>query len=75
MGQEAQRLSFIVRVWLEETAEETGEAAWRGSVTSVPDGTQRYIQGLDEIPRFIAPYLEAMGVKLEKRRGSGRADC
>lgn len=67
MGQEAERLSFIVRIWLEETAEEAGEAAWRGSVTCVPNGTQRYIQDLDEIPRFIAPYLAAMGVKLANR--------
>jgi len=67
MGQEAQRQSFIVRVWLEETAEEAGEAAWRGCVTCVPNGTQQYIQDLDEIPRFIAPYLVAMGVRLGER--------
>ena len=68
MGQEAQRQSFIVRVWLEETAEEAGRAAWRGSVTCVPNGARRYIQDLDEISRFIAPYLETMGVKLKKHR-------
>ena len=67
MGQEAQRQSFIVRVWLEETAEEAGQATWRGCVTCVPNGTQQYIQDLDEIPRLIAPYLAAMGVKLGKR--------
>jgi hypothetical protein len=68
MGQETQRRSFIVRVWLEETAEEAGQAAWRGSVTSVPNGDQHYIQDLDDIPGLIAPYLEKMGIKLKKRR-------
>jgi hypothetical protein len=59
--------SFIVRIWIEETVEESGIATWRGHVTHVPDGARRYVQDLDEIIRFIAPYLEAMGVTLDPR--------
>jgi hypothetical protein len=55
--------SFIVKIWLEETAEEAGEATWRGHITHVPNGERRYVQDLDEITAFIAPYLERMGVK------------
>ena len=66
MGQEPQRQSFIVRVWLEETVEEAGTATWRGHITHVPNGAQRYIKGLDEIPAFIAPYLEGMGVRVRQ---------
>ena len=57
--------SFIVKVWLEETAEEAGQATWRGHITHVPSGERRYLQDLDKIAAFIAPYLEEMGVKLD----------
>jgi len=56
---------FIVKIWLEETAEEAGRATWRGHITHVPTGERRYLKGLDEITAFIAPYLEEMGVKFE----------
>ena len=54
--------SFIVKVWLEETAEEAGQALWRGHITHVPSGKRRYLKNLDEILAFIKPYLEGMGV-------------
>lgn len=60
---EANTHSFIVKVWLEESAEETGQAIWKGYVTHVTDGERRYFQDLNEIPSFIAPYLTRMGVK------------
>ena len=55
--------SFIVRVWLEETRAEAGRATWRGSIIHVLSGKRRYIADLNEITAFIAPYLQAMGVK------------
>ena len=58
--------SFIVKVWLEETVEEAGQAMWRGHVTHVPSGERRYIKDLNEIRAFIAPYLERMGVRFQK---------
>jgi hypothetical protein len=33
----------------------------------VPNGERRYVQDLDEITAFIAPYLERMGVKVNLR--------
>ena len=59
--------SFIVKVWLEETAEEAGRTTWRGHVTHVPSGERRYVQNLDDIVAFIAPYLKGMGVRFQKR--------
>ena len=59
--------SFIIKIWLEETAEEAGWARWRGHITHVPDGKRRYLKELDEITAFVAPYLQEMGVKLGKR--------
>ena len=59
--------SFIVKVWLEETAEEAGRATWRGHITHVPSGERRYVRYLNEITAFIAFYLERMGVKMRSR--------
>lgn len=55
--------SFIVKIWLEETGEKTGHAIWRGYITHVLSEQRRYLQNLDDIPDFIAPYLERMGGK------------
>jgi hypothetical protein len=55
---------FVVKIWLEETAEEAGRAVWRGHITHVPNGARRYVQDLDSIVLFMVPYLERMGVKL-----------
>ncbi|MEK6405763.1 MAG: hypothetical protein AABN34_02240 [Acidobacteriota bacterium] len=52
--------SFIVKIWLEETAEEAGQAKWRGHITHVPDGVRRYFESLDEISTFVGAYFEAM---------------
>lgn len=52
--------SFIVKIWLEETAAEAGQAKWRGHITHVPDGVRRYVESLDEISNFISAYLIAM---------------
>lgn len=64
---EATSHSFIVRVWLEETAEETGRAVWRGSITHVPSGQRKYLQELGEIIAFIRVYLRGMGVEEDRR--------
>lgn len=59
----SQSHSFVVKVWLEESVEEAGEASWRGHVTHVPGQERRYLHTLDDIVDFIAPYLELMGVQ------------
>jgi hypothetical protein len=59
--------SFIVRVWVEDRAEEAGRGTWRGQITHVSSGQRRYFENLNEIPDFIAPSLEAMGMKLGMR--------
>jgi len=59
--------SFIVKVWLEEAAQEAGRATWRGRITHVPGGERQYFRELRDITGFIMPYLAAMGVKLRRR--------
>ncbi len=56
--------SFIVKIWLEETAQGTGKAVWRGHITHVPSHERGYFSSLDEVPFIIAPYLVRTGVDL-----------
>jgi hypothetical protein len=64
---EATTHPFIVRIWLEETIEEAGQATWRGHITHVPSGKRCYVKELGDITDFVAPYLEGMGVELDLR--------
>lgn len=76
--------SFIIKIWLEETPEETERVVWRGHITHVPSGERRYLKECDDVVFFILPYLEQMGVQLsgcqrvqrwfhQLRQRSGRA--
>ena len=58
--------AYIVRVWLEHREVKDAPVEWRGSVEHVASGRIRYLTDLDEIPRFIQPFLEAMGVSFGK---------
>ena len=52
--------SFIVRIWLEESAADSARPTWRGSLTHVISGRRLYFVDLNALPRLIRPYLEAM---------------
>jgi hypothetical protein len=60
---EATTHSFIVKIWLEEVTDETGDVTWRGYITHVPSGARRYLRNLDDIVDFILTYVEAIGVR------------
>ena len=61
---EAHTHSFIVKIWREQASTIANHATWRGYIRHVPDGKQRYLQDLDDIARFIKPYLREMQVEL-----------
>jgi hypothetical protein len=54
---EGATLSFVIRIWIEETSPEPGNVQWRGHITHVPSGRRQYLQALPEIIAFIAPYV------------------
>jgi len=60
-GADAVTHSFIVTVWLEEAPSRTNAALWRGRITHVPSGDNRYFQELNGINKFIQPYLPPAG--------------
>jgi hypothetical protein len=49
--------TFLVRVWIEQTADEAGALSWRGHVTHLPDGDRRYVQAFDDVATFISERL------------------
>ena len=63
--------SFIVKIWLEESLPEAGRAIWRGRITHVPSRKTALGHELEQILRFIAPYLEEMGVDVCPPGGAG----
>ena len=56
--------SFVIRLRLEETATEASPALWRGHITHIPGNERHYLEDLDEIKRFIAPYLRSANVDI-----------
>ncbi len=59
--------AYIVRVWLEHREVEGVPLEWRGSIEHVASGRIKYMTDLDEIARFIRPFLEAMGIGFTER--------
>lgn len=49
--------SFIVKLWIEEIQAESGQIHWRGRVTHVPDGEQRYFEHWESLTAFMLHYL------------------
>ena len=64
---EPETQSFIVKVWVEDSAKDAQQGVWRGHITHVPSYERRYLKNLGEIEDFIAPHLEEMGVQLGRR--------
>ena len=64
--------SFVIKVWLEDTGEETARATWRGHITHVPSGERRYLKNLEEVTAFIAAHLETMTTKTQAHGWSER---
>ena len=56
--------SFIIKVWLEELIEETGQVEWHGHITHVPSGQREYLRELEDTVVFIRSCLESPGIRL-----------
>jgi hypothetical protein len=50
--------SFIIKLWLEKEADGVGQS-WRGHITHVPGANRRYLHSLEDILKFISPYLKS----------------
>lgn len=53
-------VSFVIRIWKEESPREDQEEIWRGHITPIPDGTRHYFTNFDEVPEFMRDYLKSL---------------
>lgn len=58
--------SFIIKFIVEPASDEASSVEWRGQIKHVPSGESKYFRTLESILEFIVPYLEQMGVKLDR---------
>jgi hypothetical protein len=54
----AQIISFVIRVWREETIPEKSQTIWRGHITPLPNGKRHYFSDIVDVPRFIDAHLK-----------------
>ena len=54
--------SFIVKIWTDEAY---NPQAWKGQITHVLSGEHRTFYSLDEIDRFMMPYLQEIGMDVD----------
>jgi hypothetical protein len=65
---EARAHSFILKLWIEESADDGRSAIWRGRITHVPSGHCRYVQDFSAVFHFLARYLVDLGVRQHNDR-------
>jgi hypothetical protein len=58
--------SFIVKLWLEDEAGETGRR-WQGYITHVPSGARRHFKKLSDITDFIKEYVDGNQARATRR--------
>jgi hypothetical protein len=58
------RISFILKIRVEQPDEKANGAYpdWRGQITHIPSGEQRYVKSLNEVTEFIQAHLATLGV-------------
>jgi hypothetical protein len=52
--------SFILKIWIEDRAEEYGQQFWRGHITHVPSGERVHISELEDITAYFKRFLKNM---------------
>lgn len=60
--------SFVIRFWLDEPGDRVNKALWRGHITHVPSRRRVYLHDLQQIIRFIIPYLEDRGIEPKEEK-------
>jgi hypothetical protein len=49
-------LSFVIRIWLEESGKDDQDALWRGQIRHVLSGDHLYFQDVADMVAFIEGY-------------------
>jgi len=56
---EASIVSFIVRIWKEESPSKEHQTIWRGHITFIPTGDRHYFASINEITSLIKGHLKS----------------
>ena len=59
-------ISYIVKIWIDESDDQDPAPAWHGWVVEVADGEKRYVKDLSEIVAIIAARLSQLGVRVSR---------
>ena len=59
-------VAFIVCVWIEHSERKYEEPVWRGVIEHVGSGDRFYFEQLEQTALNVTPYIDAMGVKVDK---------
>ena len=54
---ESSLLSFVIRIWKEDSASDEEQPSWRGHITPVPNGVRHYFTNISQIPELILAHL------------------
>ena len=58
--------AFIVRIWIENRDKKDAEPIWRGVIEHVGSDVRVYFDQMEQITLHVIPYIEAMGVIVDK---------
>lgn len=61
---DAGRLTFVIRLWLEEVAADRRAVVWRGQIRQALTGEAHYFQEMSEMNAFIERFIQEMASEL-----------
>lgn len=56
--------AFMIRFWLEDTAQNNKATPWHGQITHVSSGESRYIKDLHGLLDYAVHFLKSMGARI-----------
>jgi hypothetical protein len=56
-------VSFVVKIFLEDTGDDKHKVEFHGHITHVPSGDRSYFRSLSSILVFIMRHLRSMGIR------------
>lgn len=55
---------FIIRIWLEEIADNDKPALWRGRLIHVPSGESQHFNNMQELIDLMREHLQAINIDI-----------
>ncbi|KAA3664734.1 MAG: hypothetical protein DWQ04_04225 [Chloroflexi bacterium] len=62
---ESQIFSFVIKIWIEEESIVSGNESWRGRITHIPSGDEKYFRDLSIIVPIIKSYISALDTETD----------